>query len=199
MSELQPLSTAKIPPKLQHFKPSASREVRSGLKTETISPVPQKVSASIYFVRHRMFYARATLNAKGNVSFGLRHIRKPRIEDYSHPVPNQCPDVLNRYKDSKHLASTIHIIKYIFPRQFGLHNAFTSTQNLRETTHPFKDYTLREQEIALTQSKTTNAMKPRLPKRLRGTVVNLVQKLQILHSRCAYRELLDFYCPWNVR
>lgn len=83
MSELQPLSTAKIPPKLQHFKPSASREVQSGLKTETISPVSPKVSASIYFVRHRMFYARATLNAKGNVSFGLRNIRKPRIRSFT--------------------------------------------------------------------------------------------------------------------
>lgn len=199
MSELQPLSTAVISPTLQHFKPSPSRKVQSGLKQETISPVSPKVSAAIYFVRHRMFYARATLNAKGNVSLGLRHIRKPTIKGCSHPVPNQCPDVLNRYNDSKNLASTIHIIKYIFPRQFGLHNAFTSTHNPRETTHPFKDYTLREQEIASTQGKTTNAVKPHLPKRLRGAVVNLVQKLQILHSRCAYKELLDYYCPWNVR
>lgn len=199
MSELQPLSTAKIPPTLQRFKLSPSRDVQSELETKTISPVSPKISAAIYFVRHRMFYARATLNAKGNVSFGLCHIRKPRIEGYSHPVPNQFPDVLNRYSDSKNPSSTIHIIKYIFPRQFGLHNAFTSTHDPRETTHPFKDYTLREQEITLTQSKTTNAVKPHLPKRLRGTVVNLVQKLQVLHSRCAYKELLDYYCPCNVR
>lgn len=199
MSELQPLSTAVIPPKLQPFKSSPSHKVQLGLKQETISPVSPKISAAIYFVRHRMFYARATLNAKGNVSLGLRHIRKPRIRGCSPPVPNQCSDVLNRYSDSKNLASTIHIIKYIFPRQFGLHNAFTTTHNSRETTHPFKDYTLREHEIASTQSKTTNAVKPHLPKRLRGDVVNLVQKLQILHSRCAYKELLDYYCPWNVR
>lgn len=78
MSELQPLSTKKIQPKLQHFKP---RPPQSGLTTETNAPEPPKASASIYFVRHRMFYARTTINAKGNVSFGLRHIRKPRIED----------------------------------------------------------------------------------------------------------------------
>lgn len=83
MSELQPLSTAKLPPTLQHFKPSPSREVHSGLKQETISPVSPKVSAEIYFVRHRMFYARATLNAKGNVSLGLRHIRKLRIKVFT--------------------------------------------------------------------------------------------------------------------
>lgn len=77
MSELQPLSTAVISPTLQQFKPSPSRKVQSGLKQEAISPVSPKGSAAIYFVRHRMFYARATLNAKGNVSLGLRHIRKP--------------------------------------------------------------------------------------------------------------------------
>ncbi|KAL6716244.1 Telomerase reverse transcriptase [Lecanora helva] len=32
--------------------------------------------ATIAFVRNRMFYARAALNTKGKVSFGLRHIRK---------------------------------------------------------------------------------------------------------------------------
>ena len=31
--------------------------------------------ASIVFVRNRMFYARAALNAQGGVRFGLRHIR----------------------------------------------------------------------------------------------------------------------------
>jgi len=32
---------------------------------------------AITFVRHRMFYARAALNAKAKVTFGLRHIREP--------------------------------------------------------------------------------------------------------------------------
>lgn len=34
--------------------------------------------ASIAFVRSRMMYARAALNGKGNVRFGLRHIREER-------------------------------------------------------------------------------------------------------------------------
>ncbi len=122
------------------------------------------------------------------------------------PSPNMRPDVLNRYRDSNNLSHTIHIMKYIFPRQFGLHNAFTSTRNLRETTHPFKDYTLREQEISLKPGQTAlnggsgnNTVSQHLPKRLRGVVVSLVRKLQTRHSSCAYKELLDHYCPWNVR
>lgn len=35
-----------------------------------------KTPAAITFVRNRMFYARAALNAKGKVTFGLRHIRE---------------------------------------------------------------------------------------------------------------------------
>ena len=37
-----------------------------------------KGPSAIIFVRNRMFYARAALNAKGKVTFGLRHIRKLR-------------------------------------------------------------------------------------------------------------------------
>ena len=36
---------------------------------------PRKLTA-IRFVRSRMLYARAALNAKGGVRFGMRHIRK---------------------------------------------------------------------------------------------------------------------------
>lgn len=32
--------------------------------------------ANISFVRNRMLYARATLNAQGRIRFGLKHIRK---------------------------------------------------------------------------------------------------------------------------
>ncbi|KAF2405329.1 hypothetical protein EJ06DRAFT_21811 [Trichodelitschia bisporula] len=35
-----------------------------------------KSAAAIRFVRHRMFYAKAMLNAKGGVRFGMRHIRE---------------------------------------------------------------------------------------------------------------------------
>lgn len=44
--------------------------------------LPKNSLATISFVRNRMFYARAALNAKGKVTFGLRHIRK-RIRIHS--------------------------------------------------------------------------------------------------------------------
>lgn len=46
--------------------------------THNASPLvegPRK-SSGIRFVRSRMLYARAALNAKGGVRFGMRHIRK---------------------------------------------------------------------------------------------------------------------------
>lgn len=85
----------------------------------------------------------------------------------------------------------MHIMKYIFPRQFGLHNAFTSVADPKEAfRHPPKGYTLREEEIA----KVTGSNRNKLPKRLRGDLVGLIQKLQKRHRRCAYVELLRHYC-----
>ncbi|KGM85836.1 telomerase reverse transcriptase [Paracoccidioides brasiliensis Pb18] len=65
--------------------------------------------ANIIFVRSRMLYARAAVDNKGRVKFGLRHTH-----------------VLNRYPESTNRSHTVHIMKYIFPRQFDLHNVFTS-------------------------------------------------------------------------
>ncbi|KAI4225667.1 MAG: hypothetical protein L6R36_003747 [Xanthoria steineri] len=129
-----------------------------------------------------MFYARAVLNAKGRVRFGLRHIH-----------------VFNRYPDPHNPFHTSHIMKYIFPRQFGLHNVFTSTIDPKETVQPFKDYTLREYEITrnprgIIPSNPSSVRSP-LPRRLRGGVFDLVSKLQKRHSQCAYYELLKHYCP----
>ena len=96
-------------------------------------------------------------------------------------------------------------MKYMFPRQFGLHNVFTSTVDPRETAQSFKDYTLREQEISQVERRTllrlnSDKIDPRnvkqhLPKRLRGSPFNLVRKLQVLHSQCSYHELFKHYCP----
>ncbi|KAL1956097.1 hypothetical protein VTO42DRAFT_7616 [Malbranchea cinnamomea] len=150
-------------------------------------PKPIHTPGDIVFVRRRMFYARAALNAKGQVRFGLRHIH-----------------VLNRYPDSSNLDHTVHIMRYIFPRQFGLHNVFTSTVDRKETVQPFKDYTLREKEIAqvlsmknLATGKTHNQNPNKIPRRLRGQLVSLIQKLQKRHRACAYVELLRYYCPVN--
>ena len=96
-------------------------------------------------------------------------------------------------------------MRYMFPKQFGLHNVFTSTVDPRETAQPFKDYTLREQEISEVERRTllklnSDNIDPRnakqhLPKRLRGSAFNLIRKLQRLHSQCSYHELFKHYCP----
>ncbi|KAF2794045.1 hypothetical protein K505DRAFT_361455 [Melanomma pulvis-pyrius CBS 109.77] len=144
--------------------------------------------STITFVRSRMLYARAALNAKGGVRFGMRHIH-----------------VLNRFPNQDDDLQTVHIMRYIFPRQFGLHNVFTSKVDMRETSMPFKDYTLREKEIQQLMCRVTakNALPEtevakrniHVPKRLRGATVALVDKLRNLHRKCSYMELLRHYCP----
>ncbi len=93
-------------------------------------------------------------------------------------------------------------MKYIFPRQFGLHNAFTSEVDPNETVQPFKDYTLREEEISrkflIKRATSGHVSKPQVPKRLRGEPLELVQQLQRLHGRCSYTELLSHYCPGGI-
>lgn len=90
----------------------------------------------------------------------------------------------------------------MFPRQFGLHNAFDSKVNYSETSQRLKDYTLREQEIqdrfGDLASNEAGPKKPN-PKRLRGKVKELVRKLQIMHSRCSYSKLLQHYCPVGIQ
>lgn len=99
-------------------------------------------------------------------------------------------------------------MRYIFPRQYGLHNVFTSKIDLRETAMPLKDYTLREKEIhqSMCRDLGNKANDPdvvakwklRVPKRLRGEVVLLVNKLRILNQQCSYTEMLRYYCPVEV-
>ncbi|MCJ1391128.1 hypothetical protein MMC18_003990 [Xylographa bjoerkii] len=71
-------------------------------------------------------------------------------------------------------------MKHIFPRQFGLHNVFTSLVDGRETSQLFKDYTLREEEIALAARRGHpklgngfNRSNARIPRRLRGSLIDL--------------------------
>ena len=91
-------------------------------------------------------------------------------------------------------------MKYIFPRQFHLHNVFTSKVDPRETAQKFKDYTLREEEILAQEpklkAKTPHAVKieDRLPRRLRGHVLSLVQQLQKRSRRCSVSLLLLHHC-----
>ncbi|KAL2133055.1 hypothetical protein VTI74DRAFT_2994 [Chaetomium olivicolor] len=144
--------------------------------------------SEIPFVRSRILYARAALNDRGLVHFGLRHIH-----------------VLNRFprkgssgtEKNQHDESVVHIMMYMFPRQFGLHNVFTSVVDRQKTAQKFQDYTLREKEIAETAAAAKAKQNPvrHVPKRLRGKLMDLVQRLQVLHGRCSYAEMLHHYCP----
>jgi len=98
----------------------------------------------------------------------------------------------------KHQSSTVHVLMYMFPRQFGLHNAFTSVVDSRETVQPFKDYTLREDEIRDLYPKHKDGSGIKIPKRLKAAA-SLVRKLQVLHQRCPYDEILKHYCSHLVR
>ena len=72
LTELQSLSASNVEIKVLRSKPDF-------YNTSTSCHVPQstlKSPAAIDFVRNRMFYARAALNAKGKVTFGFRHIRE---------------------------------------------------------------------------------------------------------------------------
>ena len=88
---------------------------------------------------------------------------------------------------------------YIFPRQFGLHNVFTSVVDPRETAQPFKDYTMREEELQQREHNIPAARRDKKPKRLRGRLPQLICKMQRFHSRCSYKELLEHYCSVAVR
>jgi telomerase reverse transcriptase len=94
-------------------------------------------------------------------------------------------------------------MKYMFPRQFRLHNVFTCTIDYRETTQPFKDYTLREAEIKTTLaasktkstvSKSATPIRHSVPKRLGGKPMQLVSEIRKRHQKCSYVELLRHYC-----
>ena len=73
---------------------------------------------------------------------------------------------------------------------------------------PLKDYTLREKEIHQSMCRDLGdkvndpdeaaKWKLRVPKRLRGDVVLLVNKLRILNQQCSYMEMLRYYCAVKV-
>ncbi|KAJ4159075.1 Telomerase reverse transcriptase [Fusarium oxysporum] len=153
-----------------------------GSKSEARKPI------DITLVRSRIFYAKPSLTAQGLVQPGYKHIH-----------------VLNRYTNAPmsndleiQRQGTINVMMYIFPRQFGLHNVFTSQVDPTITSQKFQDYTLREEEIApyfRTKAGDTGSRMPKIPKRLRGYTEELVKRLQVLHGRCSYIELLKHHCP----
>lgn len=126
------------------------------------------------------------MQSKALVSFGHRPVH-----------------VLNRHKDCNNEVETTHVMMHVFPRQFKLHNVFTSKVDSKESAQAFKDYTLREQEIkrmiherctgkpagAVPEAETVP-----VPKRLRGAPQALVTAIRKRHARCPYNALVRHYC-----
>ncbi|PYH96899.1 hypothetical protein BO71DRAFT_319834 [Aspergillus ellipticus CBS 707.79] len=142
--------------------------------------------APIIFFRRRILYAPPTFDSRGKVHPGLK------------------AHVLSHFP-SNSLSDTIHVLKYVFPRQFGLHNIFTSMLS-GQHMQTFKDYSSREEEI----SQSNRRKRPRtgadvgersawieIPKRLHSAV-ELVRQLQNRHKHCSYAYLLNYYCSAEV-
>ena len=183
MSDLKPLKPAQVDqPRVAAYDRKPSREA-------VAAPSDARRGLSdIRFVRHRMLYAKPTLGAEGKVHFGLSHLH-----------------VLNRHRSPASEGEITLVLKYIFPLQFNLHNVFTSVIDPNDTAQPFKDYTLRDQEIAQSthrwrqkrqgnQGYGPNIELP-VPKRLRRQALSIVSRLRKRHINCSYGSLLDHYCP----
>ncbi|KAF9878997.1 putative telomerase reverse transcriptase [Colletotrichum karsti] len=169
--------------------PMFERQGKEGPKKDSCLGYERSPS-EISFMRNRMLYARAALTGRGTVHYGLRHIH----------VLSRCPLLScneeaaaerRLHMELNNDKNTLKVMMYIFPRQFDLHNVFTSKVDHLKTAQKLPDYTLREEEIA----KVAKDRQIKTPKRLRGDVKRLVQQMQLFHSRCSYAELLRHYCP----
>ncbi|KAJ5663924.1 hypothetical protein N7507_004655 [Penicillium longicatenatum] len=140
----------------------------SNCQGETCSP------NSITFLRRTMLYSRNAHWSNGKLIVGLGKTH-----------------VFNRFLDLASAARTIHVMMYIFPRQFGLRNVFVPTgdQNEQFVSH---GHAFREDEIFDGDGHS------KIPKRLRGQVVELVHRLRARHARCSYEGLLRHYCPTEL-
>ena len=134
-----------------------------------------------------MLYAKPSLNAKGCVRFGMKQIH-----------------AFNRYPDCNNPEHVIHVMQYVFPRQFNLRNIFSPAVDPNKTAQSSKDYTIREGERATLKIKkkpsslwqSVGHTGHQLPsKRLRGSARALVHKILRNHRSCAYAQLLRHYCP----
>ena len=97
-------------------------------------------------------------------------------------------DLLNRYPNGNSKDESTHVLKHIFPKQFGLSNVLTSGTWVG---------TNREDEIE--NLTLRNGRRAPVPKRLQDSVITLAAKLQKLQSQCPYHILLRYYCPIFVR
>ncbi|PVF99810.1 hypothetical protein CPB86DRAFT_702703, partial [Serendipita vermifera] len=80
------------------------------------------------------------------------------------------------------------IAKYMFPRQYGLHNVFTCPRI--RGAWPFRDYAVRDEEI-----KRRGPVKT--PQRLKK-ILPLIRELSYRHRHTDYYAILQRECPSKV-
>ncbi|EPQ52884.1 hypothetical protein GLOTRDRAFT_13487, partial [Gloeophyllum trabeum ATCC 11539] len=92
-----------------------------------------------------------------------------------------------RADDSRHLA------KYVFPRQYGLSNAFSCTSTNRYQPALTPNFSNRESEIKVCLSHPLRGCL-KTPKRVKP-VLNLLEQTIWRHVTCRYKILCDAVCP----
>ncbi|BFZ57804.1 Telomerase reverse transcriptase [Savitreella phatthalungensis] len=131
-----------------------------------------RTSRDIVFQRCRIFHSKPTLDAGTRVVFGQRHLH-----------------VLNRLLGSGRNLRRSVLLQYIFPREWGLHNVFTSQVDKTITHASFQEYSLR-------LDVNTESCRRRYPKRLRNEkLLSAIDSLYRRHHSCPYHALLQDYCP----
>ncbi|GAA5841755.1 hypothetical protein JCM5353_007420 [Sporobolomyces roseus] len=147
---------------------------------------------SIVFSRHRIYHARLPKTKLGKTLYGLssKHILSRLSTTFTLQPTAALPSSLKNPQEYSHLLSPArHLAKYVFPRQFGLHNVFDRDKvNLWMRVRP--DYEDREMEI-----KKLGLIKT--PERVKSAL-GLLGRLSVLHERCNYRKLLGIKCPSKV-
>ncbi|BGP08731.1 Telomerase reverse transcriptase [Rhodotorula toruloides] len=143
---------------------------------------------SVILSRHRMYHNRLAKVKGGRVPYGLpsKHILTRLLTLFP---PNPTDQLDDKQSKAVSQAPARHLAKYIFPRQFGMHNAFTSPKP-RTSLEVMPDYLDRELEIKkLGSSKTPSRLKAVLPH---------LERLALLSRRCNFRKVLDKRCPSKV-
>ena len=118
MTDLQVLSPLRASPKI--FEAQTGQ--KEAPKTSEMQDHPKGNSLSlVVFVRSRIFYARPALNAKGKVTFGLRHIRRNCILRKYHDILrcNRCTESLFKFGQflSHKATSEVHLSQAIWAAQ----------------------------------------------------------------------------------
>ncbi|GJN91088.1 hypothetical protein Rhopal_004105-T1 [Rhodotorula paludigena] len=131
---------------------------------------------SIVSSRHRMYHARLAKADGGKIPYGLP------VKHVLTRLPSLFPPPMDSANKAMLEAPARHLAKYLFPRQFGMHNVFTSPK-AKSAFEVLPDYLDREVEIKkLGAVKTPSRLIPALP---------LLSRLALLNARCKYRKVLD--------